>query len=163
MNLLTRFKRVCFIFSIDEIATKSDEQVSAESNVEQLKTSKRRKQSFSPPQKKLRSDIGNHSSSLVDENANDLQSSTIDYLAFKPERIVSITRSRLPSQEMEFLLKCSLCPNKLFFISNETAKESFPDLLIDFYERHIHWFVDKPKRTSSSRGKAQRSRNLSCR
>ncbi len=104
--------------------------------------------------KKLRSDTIDNKSTIVDENANDIQrqeqmeiqNNTIDYLSFEPERIVSITRSRLPAQQLEFLLKCSRCPTKLFFISNEKAKELVPDLLIEFYERHIHWFMNKPSR-----------------
>jgi len=105
--------------------------------------------------KKLRSD-----SNIVDENANDIHTTqetdngnpTIDYLSLEPERIVSITRSRTSTEELEFLLKCTLCPTKLFFISNEKAKQLVPDLLIDFYERHINWFIDRP----SSKPKTQR-------
>lgn len=100
------------------------------------------------------------SQTFLDENANDLQksaandfhSSPIDYLSLQPERIVSITRSRLPSQELEFLLQCRRCPSKLFFISNEQAKELVPELLIEFYERHINWFIDSPS-VKSRRGR----------
>ena len=106
-------------------------------------------------QKKLSSD-GHFSTVIVDENANDLQrtepisegTSTIDYLSLEPERIVSITRSRLPTQQMEFLLKCARSPSKLFFISNDKAKELVPDLLIAFYEKHINWFIDRPSASS---------------
>ena len=108
--------------------------------------------------KKLRSD----SNDLVDENANDIhheenehETSPIDYLSLEPERIVSITRSRTASQQLEFLLKCTRRPTKLYFISNEKAKELVPDLLIDFYERHINWFIDRP----SSRSKTQRRKS----
>lgn len=101
-------------------------------------------------------------STLVDENANDIKkqeqieihnnnNNTIDYLSLEPECIVSITRSRLPAEELEFLLKCKRCPTKLFFISNEKAKEIVPELLIEFYERHINWFMDK---SSSSEEKS---------
>lgn len=109
--------------------------------------------------KKLRSD-----SNIVDENANDIHSreeinhdnnNTIDYLSLQPERIVSITRSRTSAEQLEFLLKCTQCPTKLFFISNEKAKELVPDLLIDFYERHINWFIDRP----SSRSKSQKRKS----
>lgn len=108
--------------------------------------------------KKLRSD-----SNIVDENANDIHSTqelnnennTIDYLSLQPERIVSITRSRTSAEQLEFLLKCTQCPTKLFFISNEKAKELVPDLLIDFYERHINWFIDRP----SSKQKTQRRKS----
>jgi hypothetical protein len=102
--------------------------------------------------KKLRSES-------IDENANgihtqdiDIDSDMIDYLSLQPERIVSITRSRTSTSELEFLLKCTRVPTKLFFISNEKAKELVPDLLIDFYERHINWFIDRP----SLRQKPQR-------
>ena len=70
--------------------------------------------------------------------------SNLDYLALEPERIVSITRSRTTSPQLEFLLKCQRYPTKLFFISNEKAKELMPDLVIEFYERHINWFIDRP-------------------
>ena len=75
-------------------------------------------------------------------NESENETPPIDYLSLEPERIVSITRSRTPSQQLEFLLKCTRCPTKLYFISNEKAKELVPDLLIDFYERHINWFID---------------------
>jgi hypothetical protein len=108
--------------------------------------------------KKLRS----NSNGIVDENANDIhhqetdnENPPIDYLSLQPERIVSITRSRTSTQQLEFLLKCTLCPTKLYFISNEKAKELVPDLLIDFYERHINWFIDRP----SSRQKTQRRKS----
>jgi len=109
--------------------------------------------------KKLRSDSIDNQTNIVDENANDIhthevdiENNTIDYLSLEPERIVSITRSRTSTQDLEFLLKCSRCPTKLFFISNEKAKELVPDLLIDFYEKHINWFIDR----TSSRQKIQR-------
>jgi hypothetical protein len=109
--------------------------------------------------KKLRSDSIDNQTNIVDENANDIhthevdiENNTIDYLSLEPERIVSITRSRTSIQDLEFLLKCSRCPTKLFFISNEKAKELVPDLLIDFYEKHINWFIDR----TSSRQKIQR-------
>jgi hypothetical protein len=109
--------------------------------------------------KKLRSDSTDHQPNIVDENANDIhtheidiENNTIDYLSLEPERIVSITRSRTSTQDLEFLLKCSRYPTKLFFISNEKAKELVPDLLIDFYEKHINWFIDR----TSSRQKIQR-------
>lgn len=114
--------------------------------------------------KKLRSDSNETSttSNLVDENANDIHQQDseheippIDYLSLEPERIVSITRSRTPSQQLEFLLKCTRRPTKLYFISNEKAKELVPDLLIDFYERHINWFIDRP----SSRSKTHRRKS----
>ena len=88
----------------------------------------------------------------------EVQTNTIDYLSLEPERIVSITRSRLPAQQLEFLLKCTRCPTKLFFISNEKAKELVPDLLIEFYERHINWFMDKPL-TSSKKTRENNSVN----
>ncbi|CAF1175604.1 unnamed protein product [Adineta steineri] len=107
--------------------------------------------------KKFRSESNDTKSIIVDENANDIQkqdpmevqNNTIDYVSLGPERIVSITRSRLPAQQLEFLLKCSHSPTKLFFISNEKAKELVPDLLIEFYERHINWFIDKPSTSKS--------------
>lgn len=113
---------------------------------------KRTSTSSLTPKKKLRADGSPASKPIVDENANDIQrreetdheKNSIDYLSLQPERIVSITRSRLPSQQLEFLLKCSQCPTKLFFISNEQAKELMPDLLIEFYEKHINWFIDRP-------------------
>jgi hypothetical protein len=112
--------------------------------------------------KKLRSDSNENSTNLVDENANDIhtqetdhENPTIDYLSLEPERIVSITRSRTSAQQLEFLLKCTRCPTKLFFISNDKAKELVPDLLIDFYERHINWFIDRP----SSRQKTLRRKS----
>ena len=117
------------------------------------------------PKKKLRAD-GSPATikSIVDENANDIQrhdeidleKTSIDYLSLQPERIVSITRSRLPSQQLEFLLKCSRCPTKLFFISNEQAKELVPDLLIEFYEKHINWFIERPSVTLRQRNLARR-------
>ncbi|UJR14678.1 hypothetical protein I4U23_001671 [Adineta vaga] len=98
--------------------------------------------------KKLRSTSFDN---ITDENVNDLHSQStdidsesIDYLSLEPERIVSITRSRTSAQQLEFLLKCTRCPTKLYFISNEKAKELIPELLIDFYERHINWFIDRP-------------------
>ncbi|CAF3360033.1 unnamed protein product [Rotaria socialis] len=84
----------------------------------------------------------------------DIDNSTLDYLALQPERIVSITRSRTSTQDLEFLLQCTLYPTKLFFISNEKAKELIPDLLIEFYERHINWFIDR----SVSRQTVQRQK-----
>jgi hypothetical protein len=119
-------------------------------------------------QKKLRSDGHFSTVPVVDENANDLQrtepiseettptTTTIDYLSLEPERIVSITRSRLPNQQLEFLLKCTRCPSKLFFISNEKAKELIPDLLIQFYEKHINWLVERPSMVSSLRVKTSK-------
>lgn len=95
--------------------------------------------------KKLRANSTDNQTNLVDENANDIHTnSTIDYLALEPERIVSITRSRTSNQQLEFLLKCKTSPTKLYFISNDKAKELVPDLLIEFYERHINWFIDRP-------------------
>lgn len=93
--------------------------------------------------KKLRSES---LESQPDENKNDIDidSDMLDYLSLQPERIVSITRSRTSGSQLEFLLKCTRYPTKLFFISNEKAKELIPDLLIDFYERHINWFIDRP-------------------
>ncbi|CAF4657233.1 unnamed protein product, partial [Rotaria sp. Silwood2] len=91
----------------------------------------------------------------IHTNEIDIENSTIDYLALEPERIVSITRSRTSTQDLEFLLKCTRYPTKLFFISNEKAKELIPSLLIDFYERHINWFIDRP----SSRLTAQRRKS----
>jgi hypothetical protein len=41
----------------------------------------------------------------------------------------------------------------LFFITNDKAKELVPDLVIEFYEKHINWFMNKP---SSLKQKAQR-------
>lgn len=119
---------------------------------------KRRRSSSSSliQSKKICSELVETSIGIVDENANDLSrtnSKTIDYLSLKPERIVSITRSRLPSQELEFLLKCSHCPSKLFFISNDDAKELVPELLIEFYERHINWFIDSPSSLKSRTGR----------
>jgi hypothetical protein len=113
--------------------------------------------------KKLRSNTNANQTNIVDENANDIhtteeidnENTTIDYLSLEPERIVSITRSRTSTEELEFLLKCTLCPTKLFFISNEKAKQLVPDLLIDFYERHINWFIDRP----SSKPKTQRRKS----
>jgi len=127
-----------------------------------LNSNRRRKRTTTTSltrKKKLRSDTIDNKSTIVDENANDIQrqeqmeiqNNTIDYLSFEPERIVSITRSRLPAQQLEFLLKCSRCPTKLFFISNEKAKELVPDLLIEFYERHINWFMDKPSSSSKQK------------
>ena len=117
---------------------------------------KRTSTSSLTPKKKLRPDSSPIIKPIVDENANDIQpreeidleKNSIDYLSLQPERIVSITRSRLPSQQLEFLLKCSQCPTKLFFISNERAKELVPDLLIEFYEKHINWFIDRPPPTT---------------
>jgi len=119
---------------------------------------KRRRSSTSSliQSKQICSELVETSIGIVDENANDLSrtnSKTIDYLSLKPERIVSITRSRLPSQELEFLLKCSHCPSKLFFISNDDAKELVPELLIEFYERHINWFIDSPSSLKSRTGR----------
>ncbi|CAF1178331.1 unnamed protein product [Rotaria sordida] len=119
---------------------------------------KRTKTTSFTRRKKSRSDSIHNKSTMVDENANDIQrqerieipNHTIDYLSLEPERIVSITRSRLPTEQLEFLLKCKTCPTKLYFISNEKAKELVPDLLIEFYERHINWFIDKPSSSSSS-------------
>lgn len=122
-------------------------------------TRKRRRTSSSTPAKKICSEAVQSSTMSVDENANDLTRSdvkTVDYLSLEPERIVSITRSRLPSQELEFLLKCTRCPSKLFFISNDQAKELVPELLIEFYERHINWFIDSP--STKSRGGRWRSK-----
>jgi len=92
----------------------------------------------------------NKLSSIINEKKCQSDSShhSIDYLSLEPERIVSITRSRSSSQQLEFLLKCTHCPKKLFFISNEKAKELVPDLLIDFYERHINWFIKKSSNTN---------------
>ena len=117
--------------------------------------------------KKFRSDSIDNPSTIVDENANDIPkqeqieipNQTIDYLSLEPERIVSITRSRLPAQKLEFLLKCTHSPTKLFFISNEKAKELVPDLLIDFYERHINWFIDKPSRNKSYQSNRKKSKS----
>ncbi|UJR32070.1 hypothetical protein I4U23_019538 [Adineta vaga] len=129
---------------------------------------KRTKTTSRTRRKKLRSDSNPNKSTIVDENANDIerqeqmevQNNTIDYISLEPERIVSITRSRLPAQQLEFLLKCSRCPTKLFFISNEKAKELVPDLLIEFYERHINWFIDSPSPSSSKQKKTKRESNL---
>ena len=96
-------------------------------------------------QKIFRSDSIDNKSNECNEKI-EISNKPIDYLSLKPERIVSITRSRLPNQQHEFLLKCTLCPKTLFFISNEKAKELIPDLLIEFYERHINWFINKPSR-----------------
>ena len=94
--------------------------------------------------KKLRANSTDNQTNLVDENANDIHTnSTIDYLALEPERIVSITRSHTANQ-LDFLLKCKASPTKLYFISNDKAKELVPDLLIEFYEKHINWFIDRP-------------------
>ncbi|CAF4985253.1 unnamed protein product, partial [Rotaria socialis] len=65
------------------------------------------------------------------------------------------------AEELEFLLQCKSCPSKLFFISNEKAKEIVPDLLIEFYERHINWFIDKP--SSSIRQNPKRDSNSTTR
>ncbi|CAF1268355.1 unnamed protein product [Rotaria sordida] len=97
--------------------------------------------------KKFRSNSNDNRTNISDDihtKEIDIENSTIDYLALEPERIVSITRSRTSTQDLEFLLKCTRYPTKLFFISNEKAKELIPDLLIDFYERHINWFIDRP-------------------
>ncbi|CAF4233120.1 unnamed protein product [Rotaria magnacalcarata] len=98
-------------------------------------------------QKKFRSThVNDKRTNHADQNNTqdiDIDNSTLDYLALQPERIVSITRSRTPTQDLEFLLQCTLYPTKLFFISNEKAKELIPDLLIEFYERHINWFIDR--------------------
>jgi hypothetical protein len=109
--------------------------------------------------KKLRSDTNDNQTNIVDENANDIhttqetnnENNTIDYLSLEPERIVSITRSRTSTEQLEFLLKCTRCPTKLFFISNDKAKELVPDLLIDFYEKNINWFIKKPSRQKRER------------
>lgn len=114
-----------------------------------LESSARRKRSTIHSftrKKKFRSDSS--------QEPTELSCHPIDYLSLEPERIVSITRSRLPSQQLEFLLQCTHCPKKLFFISNEKAKELVPDLLIDFYERHINWFINKP---TASRGRPKLS------
>ncbi|CAF0778382.1 unnamed protein product [Adineta steineri] len=111
--------------------------------------------------KKFRSDSIEYQTNIVDENANDLhnpqqediENNTIDYRSLEPERIVSITRSRTSTHELEFLLKCTRCPTKLYFISNEKAKELVPDLLIDFYERHINWFIDRPSTKQRTQGR----------
>ena len=84
-------------------------------------------------------------SSSKNESVNDLSMNTVDYLSLQPEKIVSITRSRTSTHELEFLLKCQRYPTRLFFISNEKAKELIPNLLIEFYERHINWFIDRRK------------------
>jgi hypothetical protein len=125
----------------------------------------RRKRTNTTPltrKKKLRSDSNDNPTNIVDENANDIHSeeldienNTIDYLSLEPERIVSITRSRTSTEKLEFLLKCTRYPTKLFFISNDKAKELVPDLLIEFYERHINWFIDRP----SSRQKIQKRKS----
>lgn len=129
------------------------------------RTRKRTNTNSMTRKKKLRSDSNETSiqnSNLLDENANDIhnqesenETPPIDYLSLEPERIVSITRSRTTSQQLEFLLKCTRRPTKLYFISNEKAKELVPDLLIDFYERHINWFIDRP----SSRSRNQRRKS----
>ena len=74
----------------------------------------------------------------VDSNEDKFE---LDYLSLQPERIVSLTRTRTDSAELEFLLQCQRYPTRLFFISNAKAKELIPELLIDFYERHINWFL----------------------
>ncbi|CAF3629076.1 unnamed protein product [Rotaria sp. Silwood1] len=104
--------------------------------------------------KKFRSD-SNDNTNDIHKKEIDIDSNIIDYLALEPERIVSITRSRTSTQDLEFLLKCTRYPTKLFFISNEKAKELIPSLLIDFYERHINWFIDRP----SSRQTLQRRKS----
>ncbi|CAF0741339.1 unnamed protein product [Adineta steineri] len=111
--------------------------------------------------KKFRSDSIDNQTNIVDENANDLhnpqqediENNAIDYRSLEPERIVSITRSRTSAHELEFLLKCTRCPTKLYFISNDKAKELVPDLLIDFYERHINWFIDRPSTKQRTQGR----------
>ncbi|CAF1181282.1 unnamed protein product [Rotaria sp. Silwood1] len=142
--------------------TENDESQLTQNNSNSTPNTKRRKKrsraaSFTR-RKKPRPDSINHKSTMVDENANDIQrqerkeiqNNTIDYLSLEPERIVSITRSRLPAEQLEFLLQCKTSPTKLYFISNDKAKELVPDLLIEFYERHINWFMDKPSSSSSS-------------
>ncbi|CAF4368726.1 unnamed protein product [Rotaria sp. Silwood2] len=129
----------------------------SESKSNMKRRRKRTKTTSFTRKKRTRVDSIHNKSSMVDENANDIQrqermevqNNTIDYLSLEPERIVSITRSRLPAEQLEFLLQCKTCPTKLFFISNEKAKELVPDLLIEFYERHINWFMDKPSSSSS--------------
>jgi hypothetical protein len=127
-----------------------------ENDIETVSSTRRKRTNTSSltRKKKPRSDSKDNQSNIVDENANEqteIQNHPIDYLSLEPERIVSITRSRLPTQQLEFLLKCTHCPTKLFFISNEKAKELVPDLLIEFYERHINWFIDKPSRQKISK------------
>ncbi|CAF1340324.1 unnamed protein product, partial [Didymodactylos carnosus] len=52
---------------------------------------------------------------------------TFDFLGLEPEEIVCITRSK--STELQFLLKCAKCPNKLFYITNRQATEIIPQLV----------------------------------
>ncbi|CAF4983929.1 unnamed protein product, partial [Rotaria socialis] len=121
-------------------STLANNQLKSASN---SKRRRRRTKTLLLPRKRHRSDLIHNKSAMVDENANDIKrqeqiethKTTIDYLSLGPERIVSITHSRLPAEELEFLLQCKSCPSKLFFISNEKAKEIVPDLLIEFYER----------------------------
>ncbi|CAF2031144.1 unnamed protein product [Rotaria magnacalcarata] len=143
-------------------STLGNDQLKSASNP---KRRRRRTKTLLLPRKRHRSDLIHNKSAMVDENANDIKrqeqiethKNTIDYLSLEPERIVSITHSRLPAEELEFLLQCKRCPSKLFFISNEKAKEIVPDLLIEFYERHINWFIDKPSSSSSIRQNSKRS------
>jgi len=113
--------------------------------------------------KKIRSEQSTtNTNKLVDENANnirqkqekrqqfktEIENDSIDFLSLEPERIVSVTRSRSANQQLDFLLKCTRCPTKLFYISNDKAKELVPELLIEFYERHISWFTDRSSKTT---------------
>ncbi|CAF3389895.1 unnamed protein product [Rotaria socialis] len=147
-------------------STLANDQLKSASN---SKRRRRRTKTLLLPRKRHRSDLIHNKSAMVDENANDIKrqeqiethKTTIDYLSLGPERIVSITHSRLPAEELEFLLQCKSCPSKLFFISNEKAKEIVPDLLIEFYERHINWFIDKP--SSSIRQNPKRDSNSTTR
>ncbi|CAF3428867.1 unnamed protein product [Rotaria socialis] len=147
-------------------STLANNQLKSASN---SKRRRRRTKTLLLPRKRHRSDLIHNKSAMVDENANDIKrqeqiethKTTIDYLSLGPERIVSITHSRLPAEELEFLLQCKSCPSKLFFISNEKAKEIVPDLLIEFYERHINWFIDKP--SSSIRQNPKRDSNSTTR
>ncbi|CAF0745248.1 unnamed protein product [Adineta ricciae] len=104
--------------------------------------------------KKLRPASVENITDEIPPQPTNMDTEPIDYLSLGPERIISITRSRTATHELEFLLKCTRCPSKLYFIPNDKAKELIPDLLIDFYERHINWFIDRP----SSRQKLQKQK-----
>ncbi|CAF1030548.1 unnamed protein product [Adineta ricciae] len=104
--------------------------------------------------KKLRPASVENTTDEIPSQSTNMDIEPIDYLSLGPERIISITRSRTAAHELEFLLKCTRCPSKLYFIPNDKAKELIPDLLIDFYERHINWFIDRP----SSRQKLQKQK-----
>ncbi|CAF0742938.1 unnamed protein product [Didymodactylos carnosus] len=87
-------------------------------------------------------------SDIMDTTQSTSKTANFDFLSLEPEEIVCITRSK--SAELQFLLKCKKCPDKLFYITNKQATEIIPQLVIQFYERHIDWFNINKKSTTTT-------------